>query len=31
MEALNIFYYCTYEGEPWGREVGGNHLPGGPP
>lgn len=30
VEALNVFYYCTYEGEPWGGEVGGC-LPGGPP
>lgn len=26
MEALNVFYYCTYEGEPWGR--GRGRLPG---
>lgn len=32
MEALNVFYYCTYEGELWGREMGGRaHLLGGPP
>lgn len=22
VEALNVFYYCTYEGEPWGQGEG---------